>query len=148
MPMIRRLTKYLSVITSTLVLNLNIGASAQADVVAVVSANSPVTTLSKNVIADIFLCRTLRFPDGGLAVPIDQEEGSAERNEFYASFAGKSPAQLKAHWSKVIFTGRGKPPSTVANGMEARKQVATNPRAIAYIDRSLIDSSVKVLLVK
>jgi hypothetical protein len=128
-----------------LTLNQSIAASASADVVAVVAATSPVTSLSKNAVADIFLCKAIRFPDGRRAMPIDQEEGSPERDEFYARFAGKSPAQLKAHWSKVIFTGRGKPPLAVANGVEARKKVAENPAAIAYIDRSLLDSSVKVL---
>ncbi len=119
---------------------------ASADVVAVMSAKSSVGTLSKNQVADLFLGRTPRFPDGTRAVPIDQEEGSPARAEFYATFAGKSPAQLKAHWSKIIFTGRGKPPQTVANSLAARKLIAANPQAISYIERSAVDSSVKVLI--
>jgi ABC-type phosphate transport system substrate-binding protein len=119
---------------------------ASADVVAVVSAKSPVGTLSKSQVADLFLGRTLRFPDGTQAVPIDQEEGSPARDEFYATFTGKSPAQLKAHWSKIIFTGRGKPPKAVSNSLEVRKLIAANPRAVSYIERSAVDSSVKVLV--
>jgi ABC-type phosphate transport system substrate-binding protein len=131
-----------------LAVSLQVSVAAMADVVAVVSVDSPVTSLTRNQLADIFLGRAVRFPDGVQAVPIDQEEGSVTRDEFYATFAGKSPAQLKAYWSKVIFTGRGRPPPAVANGVEARKQVTTNPRAIAYIDRSLIDTSIKVLRVE
>jgi ABC-type phosphate transport system substrate-binding protein len=131
-----------------LTLHLLISSVAQADVVAVVSAQSPVSSLSKNAIADIFLGRALRFPDGEQAVPIDQQEGSTARDEFYSTFAGKSAAQLKAHWSKIIFTGRGKPPAAVSSGIEARRLVATNPRAITYLDRSLLDSSVKELRVQ
>jgi ABC-type phosphate transport system substrate-binding protein len=119
-----------------------------ADVVAVVSVKSPVTSLSKSQVADLFLGRTLRLPDGTLAVPIDQEEGSAARDEFYANFTGKSPAQLKAHWSKIIFTGRGKPPRAVSNSLEARKLVAANPLAISYLERSAVDSSVRVLIAR
>jgi hypothetical protein len=110
------------------------------------SAKSPVGTLSKSQVADLFLGRTLRFPDGTQAVPIDQEEGSPARDEFYATFTGKSPAQLKAHWSKIIFTGRGKPPKAVSNSLEVRKLIAANPRAVSYIERSAVDSSVKVLV--
>lgn len=122
------------------------GGTASADVVAVVSARSPLITLSDNQLADIFLGRTNRFPDGVTAVPIDQAEGSAARDEFYLKFAGKSPAQVKAHWSKIIFTGRGQPPGEVASGLEMKRRIVGNPNAIGYIDQSQVDGSVRVLL--
>jgi ABC-type phosphate transport system substrate-binding protein len=125
----------------TLVVN-----SATADVVAVVSSTSTITTLSNAQVMDIFLGKVNRFPDGTLAVPIDQIEGSPTRDEFYASFAGKSPAQLKSLWAKIIFTGRGQPPKAVPNSIEVRKLLAANPQAIGYIERSAIDSTVKILL--
>lgn len=127
-----------------LVLSLSAGV-AVADVVAVVSAKNPVTTLSKHQVVDIFLGKANRFPDGRQAVAIDQAEGSATRNEFYARFAGKSAAQLKAHWSKIIFTGRGRPPEEVSNDSSVKKFLSKNPNAIGYIDRKLVDDSVKVL---
>jgi len=88
-------------------LSLGLGASSiSAEVVAVVSTKSPISTLSKGQIIDIFLGRRTHYPDGTLAVPIDQTEGSAERNEFYNKIADMSAAQVKAFWSKIIFTGR------------------------------------------
>jgi len=124
-----------------------VAAEAVADVVAVVSAKSPVTTtLSKSQVVDIFLGKASRFPDGSQAVPIDQVEGSAARDEFYLKFSGKSPAQLKAHWSKIIFTGRGQPPREVSNSIEVKKFLNENPNAIGYIEQSAVDGSVKVLL--
>jgi hypothetical protein len=76
-------------------------------------------------------------------VPLDQEEGSAARDEFYATFIAKTPAQLLAHWSKIIFTGRGKPPQTVAGGAAARELVVANTSAITYLDRTQLNSAVK-----
>jgi ABC-type phosphate transport system substrate-binding protein len=119
---------------------------ATADVVAVVSSTSTITTLSNAQVIDIFLGKVNRFPDGTLAVPIDQMEGSPTRDEFYATFAGKSPAQLKSLWAKIIFTGRGQPPKAVPNNIEVRKLLAANPQAIGYIERSALDSTVKILL--
>jgi ABC-type phosphate transport system substrate-binding protein len=130
----------------TLALGLVLGAAVRADVVAVVSSKNPVAALTKSQVADIFLGKTVRFPDGTLAVPIDQEEGSAARNEFYATFTGKSPAQVKSHWTKIIFTGRGQPPTAVANNAEVKHLIAANPQAISYMERSTVDSSVKVLI--
>lgn len=125
----------------------SLGASVvAADVVAVVSARNPVTTLTKNQVVDIFLGKTSRFPDGSQAVPIDQIEGSDARDEFYARFADKSGAQVKAHWSKIIFTGRGQPPRGVSDSIEVKKLVVENPNAIGYIEQNLVDGSVKVLL--
>lgn len=115
------------------------------DVVAVVSAKSPITSLNSEQVADIFLGKTTRFPDGSAAVPIDQNEDSPDRDRFYAQYTGKSAAQVKAHWSKLIFTGRGQPPRQVANGAEAKRALAENPHAIAYIDNRLVDASVRVL---
>ncbi|MEP7069664.1 MAG: phosphate ABC transporter substrate-binding protein [Usitatibacter sp.] len=123
-------------------------AASAEDVVAVVSAKSPITSLNTNQVADIFLGKTSRFPDGSLAVPIDQLEESPAREKFYAQFTGKSPAQLKAHWSKIIFTGRGQPPRQVASNAEARKTIADNPYAIGYLDQSQVDASVKVLALR
>jgi ABC-type phosphate transport system substrate-binding protein len=120
--------------------------AAAADVVAVVSANSPTTTLSKNQVMDIFLGKVSRFPDGSHAVPIDQVEGSAARDEFYLTFAGKVPSQLKAYWSKIIFTGRGEPPKELANSAEVKKRLIENPNAIGYIERDVVDASLKVVL--
>jgi hypothetical protein len=124
---------------------LMMSVSSSAEVVAVVSSKSAITALSKSQVADIFLGKVTRFPDGILAVPIDQVGGSVERDEFYAKVAGRSPAQITAYWSKILFTGRGQPPREVSNDIEMKKRIATDPFAIGYINAELVDGSVRVL---
>ena len=114
-------------------------------VAAVVSAKNSITTLSKSQIADIFWGKANRFPNGSLAVPIDQSEGSAERDDFYEKLAGKSPAQMKTYWAKVIFTGRGQLPKAVLDSIEMKARVASDPQAIGYMDVSLLDDGVRAL---
>ena len=131
---------------AALSLGLDQGAAlAAAKVVVVVSPKNPVAALSKSQAEDIFLGRSNRFPDGSPAVPLDQLEGSAARDEFYLKFTGKSPAQIKAHWSKIIFTGRGQPPAELANSAAIKKRIAENPGAIGYIEEDQVDAGVKVL---
>ena len=79
-----------------------------ADIVVVVSAQSEVSQLQRIDIENIFFGRNYSFPNGADATPLDLEEGSAERVEFYMKLAGRSPAQVKAFWAKLIFTGRGR----------------------------------------
>jgi ABC-type phosphate transport system substrate-binding protein len=123
------------------------GAQLPAGEVAVVSAKSTITTLSKTQMADIFLGKTTRFPDGAPAVPIDQSEGTRARDDFYIRIAGKSAAQMKAYWSKIIFTGRGQPPRAVPGSTETKKLVVANPNTIGYIEPKLVDDTLRVVTV-
>jgi ABC-type phosphate transport system substrate-binding protein len=121
------------------------GVSARADVVAVVSSKSAITRLSRAEVADIFLGKASRFPDGTAVAPLDQAEGSAVRVEFYQKVVGQTAAQMRGYWSKIIFTGRGEPPPTLADSEELKKRLQENPAAIGYIERSQVDETVRVV---
>lgn len=120
--------------------------SANADVVVVVSAGSAVTSLTAEQTTRIFLGKTTTFPNGDNAIPIDQAESSSTRNEFYSRIANKSSSQIAAYWAKVIFTGNGNPPQKVEGNNAVKNAIASNPNAIGYIDKSSVDSSVRVIL--
>ena len=122
-------------------------ASAYADVVVVVSANSTVTRLTPEQVTNIFLGKTDVFPNGIKAVPIDQAEENPIRNEFYLKVSSKSSSQLSAYWTKIIFTGNGFPPKILNDDVSVKKAVANNPNAIGYIDKNEADKSVRVILV-
>ena len=118
-----------------------------ADLVVIVSARNPVATLRADQVAAIFLGQSARFPDGAEAVPYDMRLGAALRDEFYARVTNKSPALLKAHWSKMVFTGRGQPPAELPDSAAVRRRVAEDLDAIGYIERSALDASVHAVLV-
>jgi ABC-type phosphate transport system substrate-binding protein len=117
-----------------------------AELVVIVSAKSPVGALRADQVADIFLGQVGYFPEGGEAVALDQNVGSPLRDEFYAKVAAKTPALMKAYWTKMIFTGRGQPPKEAPNSAAIRKLVADNPTLIGYIDKPALDASVKPVL--
>jgi ABC-type phosphate transport system substrate-binding protein len=128
---------------------LSLAASAAtAEVVVVVSANNPVESLSRAQLTDIYLGRLNRFPNGDPVVPIDQRERSPTHDEFYSQYLGQSPAQIKAHWSKLIFTGRGQPPRAVPDDEAAAELVAENPNAIAYVDAGAVNERLRVIAIE
>ena len=132
-------------------LRAGVGIAATADdvsVVVVVSADSPLTEIPRLHLADLYLGRTTRFPDGEPARPIDQEAGSPSRTAFYDTYLGRTEAEIKAHWSKIIFTGRGRPPKAVANDEDVKALVADDPSAIGYITERLVDDTVRVVRVE
>lgn len=129
---------------TTLLLSLLTNTQA-SELVVIAEANSPLTSLSKEQIAEIFLGRISMLPSGGTAELIDQAENSPLREEFYSRVTGKSAAQAKAFWSRLAFTGKGAPPRTGNSHADIKKMLQGNPRALAYIEKSALDSSVKVL---
>jgi ABC-type phosphate transport system substrate-binding protein len=125
---------------------LGLANRSDAEVVVVVSPQNPLVSLTQTEIADIFLGRTGSFSNGRDALPIDQSPDMLAYAEFYTRIAGKSPAQLRAYWSKLIFTGRGQPPREVSGGAEVKRVIASNRNAVGYMDKSDVDASVKVVL--
>lgn len=112
---------------------------AHADVVVVVGAKSSASKLTKEQVADIFLGRSTSM------VPLDQAAGSPVRDEFYTKVAGQTAAQVKTLWAKLSFSGKGTPPKALGSDDEVKAQLAANPNAIAYMEKSKVDASVKTV---
>ncbi len=114
---------------------------AAAETVVIVSAKNPASRMFSEQAAQFFLGKSTMF------TPIDQAEGSAIRNEFYKKVADKDAGQVKALWSKLVFTGKATAePKEFKSNAEVKKAVADDPKAIGYIDKSAVDDSVKVIL--
>lgn len=122
---------------------LLLSASAQAEIVVIV--NPAVGAVSQDDVQRIFLGKKSSFEDGSTATPYYLPESSAERTVFDQKALGRSPAQLKAYWAQLVFTGKGKAPAELASSAAAKEKVATDKSAIAYVDSSVVDSSVKVV---
>ena len=135
------------ILCSTLAAALALCASlCEAKLVVIVSAKSSVSTLSEAQVADLYLGRTSRLPSGQPVIPIDLAEDAVNRATFYQIVCGKSPAQLRAYWSKLVFTGSGQPPREVADIDAMKKRVASSTNVIGYIDSSQLDPTVKAVL--
>lgn len=137
-------SKHNTVVGCVLALGLALG-TASAEVVVIVSAQSPVTALTRTQLADIYLGRSNRLPNGEPVVPIDQAFGSPAHDVFYRDYIGRSTALIKAHWSRLIFTGRGQPPQAVPNDIATVEIVAENPDTIGYVESSHVDNRLRIV---
>lgn len=111
---------------------------AQAQVAVVMAPGA--ASISREQVANLYLGRSaeLRL--------FDLPEGHATRDLFYKKAAERDPAQVKAVWSRIVFSGRGTPPREMADAAAIKKAVAADPKAVGYIDKSAVDASVKVVL--
>lgn len=113
---------------------------AAAETVVIVNLKNPATRMFSEQAAQFFLGKSTMF------TPIDQPESAPIRADFYQKVADKDPSQVKAIWSKLVFTGKSTPPKEYSSNVEVKKAVAADPKAIGYIDKSAVDDTVKVIL--
>ncbi len=117
---------------------------SQAELVVIANPSAGVDSLDQSAVKQLFLGKTRKLA-GQKVKLLDQVSGSADREQFYAQVTGKSSAQLKSYWSRLIFTGKGKPPEVVGDGAAVKGRVATSASAVGYVDAAQVDGSVKVL---
>jgi ABC-type phosphate transport system substrate-binding protein len=110
------------------------------DIVVIVNPQNPATRMHTEQAAQFFLGKSTMF------TPVDLPESSAVRNEFYKKVTDKDASQVKAIWSKLVFTGKATMPKEYRSAAEVKKAVAGDVNAIGYIEKSAVDSSVKVIL--
>jgi ABC-type phosphate transport system substrate-binding protein len=121
----------------------SVGAFAQVAVV--VNPKSPLATMTADQVSGIFLGKSNTLPSGGTAMPTDLPDSAPAHELFYTKVTGKSSAQVKAAWSRLVFSGKATPPKELATSADVKRFVASNPDAIGYIEKSAVDSSVKVV---
>lgn len=122
-------------------------AAARAELAVIAHPDTAVAGISPGELSRIYLGKTGTLPNGERVTAIDQAEGRPTREKFYRSVVGMNPRELKSYWSKLMFTGKGKPPQSVADDRAMRDWVAGHPGSLGYIDGGAVDSSVKVLLI-
>jgi len=112
--------------------------AANADVVVIVSAKNTASTMTADQIAAIYLGKSNDMK------PVDSGDAPV-RSQFYSKVAGKDEAQVKAIWSKLVFTGKATPPQEMKTSADVVKAVAADPTSVGYVDRGAVDASVKVV---
>jgi hypothetical protein len=122
-----------------LVSNISIASLASAgDIVVIMAPGAPV--LSKDQVTNVYIGRSKELK------PLDLPSSAAERDAFYKKATSRDSAQIKAVWARIQFTGLGQPPKELPDDAAVKKAVAADPKAVGYIEKSSVDSTIKVVL--
>lgn len=128
-----------NIIKATLLTCVLCSSANAAELVVVVSPQNSASSMTAEQVSDAFLGKSAAL------TPVDQAEGSGTRTEFYQKVVGKDSAQVKAIWTRLVFTGKAIPPKEVGSSADVKKLVAGDPKAIGYIEKGAVDGSVKVV---
>jgi ABC-type phosphate transport system substrate-binding protein len=130
-----------TIIASVMAAGLLAGSAASAaEIAVIVNPKNPATRMFSEQAAQFFIGKSSLF------TPIEHNEGSSLRSEFYQKVLNKDPATVKSIWSKLVFTGKGTMPKEYGSSADVKKAVANDVSAIGYIEKSAVDDSVKVIL--
>lgn len=119
--------------------------AVQAEIVVISNLQLPITTLSRDEVSRIYLGKTKYLPNGSKIVPIDQRQGTISRSKFYSDIIHKTETEIKSYWSRITFSGQGNPPLQQDDDVAVKNLVAEDANCLGYIDKSLVDDSVKIV---
>lgn len=112
----------------------------------VVNAANPASSMSRAEVERIFLKRSMKFPDGRSASPVDLPVNSSVRESFSKDVHGKSASAVDAYWQQQIFSGKDIPPAQKSEAA-ALDFVRSNENGIAYVSAGADAPGVKVITV-
>lgn len=134
----------LSLIASSLYL---VAPIANAGVAVITHPGVKEIGLSKTKLAKIYMGKLKNYSNGQTVKMVDLPKGSKSRKKFYSNVVKKSDSEMNRYWSKLKYTGKGKPPKKLESARDVIQWVANNEGAIGYVDGKYLNKSVKVVLI-
>ena len=123
---------------------LGVSSTSFAEIVVIVHPSNSAADDEKTI-KRIFLGKAKAFGSGEKASPIDLPEGNATRSTFNSDFLGKSDAQIKSYWARLVFTGKATAPEQASSDEDMVAKVSSNPELIGYVDSAKVTDAVKVI---
>lgn len=116
----------------------------RAEIAVVGNSNNKSKTLEPGEVQDIYMGRRRSFPDGSMAIPLDQEK---LRPDFYLKLTHRPIEQINAYWARIMFSGQASPPTILSDDKEVIQAITENPGAIGYISTNSVNSKLRVLMI-
>jgi len=109
----------------------------------VVTNTSVVEKLSKSEVKRLFLSKTNKVHNINIKVVELSENG--EKDKFYKQISGKSKSQLRSYWTRLIFTGKAKPPVQVNTMDELLKEMKKSEVIVTYLPKNKVTKQMKIV---
>lgn len=119
------------------------GAWAENTVV-IVHKDSALDTISQRDLSAVYLYRKKTVNNVRLKA-VELYHDTETKTDFHRRITGKNLQQLKAYWSRLVFTGKGIPPYSLDSETRVVDYVSVTPNAIGYVRQSKVNDSVKVI---
>lgn len=113
------------------------------DIAVVASSKFNSNTVEKVELKRLFLAKTNRIHNS--KVKVMELVDTSCKETFYKKISNKTQSQLRAYWSRLIFTGKAKPHKQVKSLDALLSKMAENASIISYVPLSMVSDKMKVL---
>jgi hypothetical protein len=128
---------------------LFVASTAKAELLVVASTESALVHLSPSEVKTLFLGNPIL---GGSVDyrPLERINPTDPnlKNQFLEVIMSMRPGELKAYWSRKIFTGRGTPPQEAKTVEQLRDSLGKEPNLVTYVSRNEFDPKTMKLLLE
>ncbi|KAB2921284.1 MAG: hypothetical protein F9K30_14710 [Dechloromonas sp.] len=122
-----------------LLLLLSLPAKGEPSLVVVVRQDSHIGSLNRSQVIGYFLGGARH---AGECEALDQ---LADADVFYEKLTGRTRAQIKAYWARLLFTGRTRPPRTLDGRQQLLDELLNDPQTIGYLRAERLDRRLRVV---
>ena len=133
--------------TALLALVLSAPAAAAEELVVIVNAANPATSLDVKAVRAYFLKTLVSWFDGARVRPVDQSETSPKRAAFLGKVLGMSSTELERYWLQRQYSSTEAPPAKAPDDAEVIRLVKSSKGAIGFVSKdAAAREGVKVVL--
>lgn len=114
----------------------------------IVNPQNSATSVDRKFVADAFLKKVSRWPDGESVRPVDLTAESSTRAHFSDEVVRRSVPAVKSYWQQLVFSGRDVPPPELDRDEDVIRYVLRFPGGIGYVSGAANVDRVKVVTIK
>jgi len=116
-----------------------------AQTVVIVNRSVPASSIAAKELLDVYTLNKVHWDDGSRITVFDLKRGKS-KEDFYA-YLDMSEEDLQRIWLRKQFTGKARPPRSMANEDELIDMVNRTPGAIGYVSARKIPKKSNVRIV-
>ncbi len=113
----------------------------------IVNPENRARAVERKFLADVFLKKISRWPDGESVRPVDLVPDQPARRKFSQQVLGRAVSAVKGYWQQQIFSGQNVPPPELGADADVVEYVRTHRGAVGYVSPQADVSGVKVVSV-
>jgi ABC-type phosphate transport system substrate-binding protein len=147
LPIRRRVLVLVALVALCLVVASDLRA-AEGGFVVVGHAATVQSELERAFVADAFLKKRTRWPNGEAIRPVDQRRDAPARRHFSETVLKRSVDAVRSYWQQRIFSGRDVPPPEADSDLSVLRYVQENAGAIGYVSDAPNVQGVRVVTLK
>jgi ABC-type phosphate transport system substrate-binding protein len=144
--------KYLKFFAATftalaLVLAITTEAANAQTMVVIVNKEVPAESLSADELKLIYLGKKT-FWSNNKKIELSVHQEGTVHEKFLKKYLGKTPEQFRNYWNKILYTGKGIPPTPFKTEKEVVEYVEKTEGAVGYVSAGTARDGVKTVSIK